>query len=207
MNKKLAPRLVVGSLLLVATLLSVGCGKNHDSNEANQVVATLPPPAASCMNPSGWPANGWNQYQQSGFYPYGQYGQNNPYGQYGYGQGYPGNPYGQGQQYPQVYQPQSGFCGCGAGQMPVCDAVRGMGCVNNQYMQNQQYAMWGYNQGQNPWAFRGYGQGYRGYNNHGNNSCYQGVAQTCIVGSAACGQRGVCMATTSHSQLGVCVSY
>jgi len=171
-------------VLAFVAALTVGCGKDEKQN--SNVVATSGSQQLSnaCLNHSQH--QGWGSLAGYGFYGYAPHSG-------GYS-----------------YYPNQGFCGCPAGTVPVCDANRGMGCMQTGYYPAQ-YATWQFNPNQNSWAWFGF-HSY-GYSSYGSGSlpgtgCFQQVARTCVVDawgrSTDCGFGSSCLANPG-SPFGVCV--
>lgn len=210
-------KVVVHALMLIAIVVGTSaCGKkgNEENNSGGQTVATVPQPSQRCLDTFSQSA--WSPYQNFGFQPYGGYasygGGNGVYVGGGFGMPtghhptyhhgrYPGQNMGQfSSPYP-AWTPQRGFCGCPAGTVPTCDNSAGLACVNAQHINNMPYRAWGFDPVATNWNQLGWGQIPT------QNSCHQGMAQACRVGTVSCGYGAVCMPTMNNSPMGVCVRH
>lgn len=210
-NGRRRPVALGAALLLCVSLLSA-CGKDDKNNGAGgsgDTIATVPQPSQRCLDTFSQQA--WLPYQQHGFFPYQSYSGYAGSAQAGYyiGGGFgaranvypPHRPHGPlTTPYP-AWTPQRGFCGCPNGTIPICDNSAGLACVNQNHLHNMPYRSWGFDPIATNWNQLGWGSLPT------QNSCYQGVAQSCHIGTQQCGFGAICMATVANSPIGVCVRH
>lgn len=196
-------------MCLAAVVAVTACGKKENQGNAGETIATVPQPSQRCLDTFSQSA--WTPYSNYGFMPYQGYGSQGYggtgvyvgggfgfHGQYGYQNGPATTP--MSSPWP-AWTPQRGFCGCPSGTVPTCDNSAGMACVNAHHLNNVQYRAWGFDPIGTSWNQIGWGSLPT------QNSCYQGMAQACQVGSLQCGYGAVCMPTTQNSPIGVCVRH
>ncbi len=108
----------------------------------------------------------------------------------------------------------SNLCNCPSGTMPTYNAYAGMGCVNANVVNSggsgglYGYAYFGYGTGSgannNQWMNIPQVSNYVGYNNQ---SCYNGVVQSCMTDQQnMCSTGFTCIASNASSRMGLCVS-
>ncbi len=208
-----AARIVIG----LAAVMLVACGKKGNEERTGETIAVVPQPSQRCLDT--FSSSAWTPYANYGFLPYQGYGGGlrggmGAYAGGGYGGGmgvYAGGGFGVNAAYGQrhgapstpwpAWTPQRGFCGCPAGTVPTCDNSAGMACVSANHLQNVQYRAWGFDPIATNWNQLGWGSLSTA------NSCHQGMAQACQVGSLQCGYGAVCMPTMNGSPMGVCVRH
>lgn len=182
-------------------MVFIACGKKEDKNNDQATV-----PANTCLV-QNCDNSEYNNYMQSGFAAY----NTSSWGGYSYFtalslQSYYGN-----------YSSQWGyFCGCAQGTTPVYNSVRGMGCVNNMYLQQFGQAAVFWTLPQNSQQFASYpasqamqyvaSYGGGGYQYYSAGSCVNFVAESCYVNQVnACREGASCRATVQGSSMGICI--
>lgn len=190
--KTLNSLFLLTATVMVAFLLS-SCQQANNGNNANNTAAMN---NICVTNP---------QACQSGVYQQG-YGFQ-PYSGYNTGYGYP-----YGSQNGFYYTNNSAYlCSCPAGTMPTYNSYGGLGCVNSNLVYGGGYAYFGWGAGtsgasNNQWMNIPQVSNYTGYQNN-NNSCYNGVVQSCLVDQpSTCSSGYTCRASAAQSRLGLCVS-
>ncbi|MBC7420474.1 MAG: hypothetical protein H7328_07065 [Bdellovibrio sp.] len=164
----------------------------------NNDTATVPDMNAQCIsNPSLCQQN---LYQQNaGFNHY-----NNP-NQNGYQNGQYGNQYGT--QYGGGYYNQnnlSNLCNCPDGSMPTYNNYAGLGCVQSNQIYGSGYAYFSWGASNTHWTNV---PQLSNVGNYSQNTCYNGVVQSCLVDRAnTCSTGYTCRVSAASSRLGLCVS-
>ena len=216
MNKFLSYLTV--AITVVSAMALTACNKNDDKKNSSGSVyadgyATTPQPC----NLGNQYNNGYGpNYNQNYYGPYGQYNNTssvncNSNGQYYGPNGYYRNYYGQQNWYhgawwwPNQWQPNTGYCGCPIGYMPVYSQAYGVACAPNAYFNNSYVVGFNFN----------YSYGYPQNNHWLNNAqvqynapamnCMDQTARGCDTRLQNCPTGAFCQAAGGGSTMGLCV--
>ncbi|MFZ3228666.1 MAG: hypothetical protein WA160_00550 [Pseudobdellovibrio sp.] len=168
--------------------------------KSSQSDATAPGMNGQCVNnPSLCQAN---TYNTPGFSQYNYNNQNGDYYNNGYGYN---NNYGGGYINPfQNLNNSQYLCNCGPGSIPTYNGFAGLGCAETSQSYGYGYAYFGWGANNNQWVNIPQISNYQGYSQQ---SCYNGVVQSCFTDQpTTCSAGFSCRANSASTRLGLCVS-
>jgi hypothetical protein len=183
-------------LFLGLTALNFSCQNSNDGQ------VSAPAVSSDCVtNPQTCQSSIYSQNSGFSVYPYGN--GSGSYGSYGSGTVFANNRFYNSGATPFYFANSAAYlCNCPLGSVPTYNSYAGLGCVQSQYVGFSGYVAlgWGPNNGQ--WLNIPQISNMTGYPN---NSCYNGVVQSCIIGQTnSCAVGSTCRPANTYSNMGLC---